>query len=126
MIAIPFSSMDAITGGVALKAFTIVWTGFTLLWFMQIFPKHMAATNPDRYLGITQSSFFPLVEIVRQIGIYTAGVWVARPCSAGSIGTPSRASRRRPLHVAAASLAEAWAALVPERAPATRRSPDDE
>jgi hypothetical protein len=47
-IIIPFSSTE-ITGGFALKAFTIIWTGLTLLWFMQIFPKHMAATNPDRY-----------------------------------------------------------------------------
>jgi hypothetical protein len=52
-LPIPFTS-TAITGGVILKAFTITWTGFTVLWFMQILPKHMAGINPDRYLRHTQ------------------------------------------------------------------------
>jgi hypothetical protein len=131
-VPIPFSSMIitggwAITGGVALKAFTITWTGFTVLWFMQILPKHMAAMNPDRYLRHTRSSLFPLVEIVRQSGIYKPAVWAATAVErrldwdAVEPGIEEESVARR-----GGSLAEAWAALVPERGPATRRSPDDE
>ena len=50
-IIIPFSSME-IRGGFALKAFTIAWTGFTVLWFMQIFPS----TWPRRTRTATSSS----------------------------------------------------------------------
>ena len=77
LIAIPFSSTE-ITGGFALKAFTIIWNGLTLLWFMQIFPKHMAATNPDRYLKFTRRALFPIVEVVRKIGIALPAEWVAK------------------------------------------------
>ena len=112
-------------GGFALKAFTIIWTGLTLLWILQIFHKHMAATNPDRYLGFTQSTFFPVVELVRKIGIAQPGEWVAWVVQSRldwhaepgvELETPARRG---------ASLAEAWAALVPDRSPATRRSPDE-
>jgi hypothetical protein len=125
-IPLPFSSI-VITGGIALKAFTITWTGFTVLWFMQILPKHMAAMNPDRYLQHTRSSLFPLVEIVRQSGIYMPAVWAATAVErrldweAAESGIEEEAIARR-----GGTLAEAWAALVPERAPATRRSPDDD
>ena len=50
-IAIPFSSTRSRQQS-ALKIFNLVWTGLTVLWFMQIFPKHMAATNADRYLKV--------------------------------------------------------------------------
>jgi hypothetical protein len=125
LIAVPFSSME-ITGGFALKAFTIVWTGLTLLWFMQIFPKHMAATNPDRYLDLTRPALFPIVDVVRRIGIAQPGEWVAWVAQSRldwhsepgvELETPARRGT---------SLTEAWAALVPDRAPAIRRSPDDE
>jgi hypothetical protein len=125
-VPIPFTSM-VITGGVALKAFTITWTGFTVLWFMQILPKHMAAMNPDRYLRHTRSSLFPLVEIVRQSGIYKPAVWAATAVERrldwedAEAGIEEESIARR-----GGSLAEAWAALVPERALATRRSPDDD
>jgi hypothetical protein len=125
-IPIPFLSI-VITGGVALKAFTITWTGFTVLWFMQIVPKHMAAMNPDRYLQQTRSLLFPLVEVVRQSGIYKPAVWAATAVErqldwvAAEPGMEEEAIARR-----GGSLTEAWAALVPERAPATRRSPDDD
>lgn len=121
LIAIPFSSTE-ITGGIALKAFTIIWTGLTLLWFMQIFPKHMAATNPDRYLKFTQRSLFPIVEVVRVIGISQPGEWVASAVQnrtnwhAETEPTLEKAPSRR-----TASLADAWAALVPERDLATRQ-----
>jgi hypothetical protein len=124
LVAVPFSSVE-ITGGFALKAFTIVWTGLTLLWFMQIFPKHMAATNPDRYLRFTQPTLFPVVEVVRKIGIAQPGEWVAWVAQSRldwhaepgiELETPSRRGT---------SLTEAWAALVPDRAPTIRRSPDE-
>jgi hypothetical protein len=67
-IAIPFLSTE-ITGAVTLKIFNLVWTGLTVLWFMQIFPKHMAATNADRYLALTRRPLFPVVEFGRVIGI---------------------------------------------------------
>ena len=57
-IAIPFVSTE-ITGAVALKIFNLVCTTLTVLWFMQIFPKHMAATNADRYLKVTASGAVP-------------------------------------------------------------------
>jgi uncharacterized membrane protein len=60
-----------------LKAFAIVWTGFTVLWFAQIFPKHLAATNPDRYLKHLQGSLFPVVDVVRMIGVSQPGEWTA-------------------------------------------------
>ena len=67
-IAIPFLSTE-ITAPAALKIFNLVWTGLTVLWFMQIFPKHMAATNADRYLALTRHPLFPVVEFGRMIGI---------------------------------------------------------
>jgi hypothetical protein len=67
-IAIPFLSTE-ITGPVALKIFNLVFITFTVLWFMQIFPKHMAATNADRYLDLTRRPLFPVVEFARVIGI---------------------------------------------------------
>ena len=46
-LAIPFVATP-FTGAVALKIFNLVFTTLTVLWFMQIFPKHMAATNADQ------------------------------------------------------------------------------
>jgi hypothetical protein len=121
-IAIPFSSTE-ITGAVALKIFNVIWTPLTVLWFMQILPKHMAAINPDRYLKVTGVTALPVVEFVRRIGIswpaeITAKVvqnrlgWHAEP-------TLERAPRR------GEDLADAWAALIPERGPAAQRPPEE-
>ena len=112
-VATPF------TGAVALKIFNLVFTTLTVLWFMQIFPKHMAAVNPDRYLELTRRPLFPVVELVRVIGISwpaekTAAAvqrwlgWHAEP-------TLERAPRRGP------DLADAWAALTPEDGRAAKR-----
>jgi hypothetical protein len=110
-LAIPFVATP-FTGAVALKIFNLVWTTLTVLWFMQIFPKHMAATNADRYLKVFQAVLFPVVEFVRVIGISwpaekTAQAvqnrldWHAEP----TLETvPSRHDE---------SLAKAWAALTP-------------
>jgi hypothetical protein len=110
-LAIPFMATPY-RGVVGLKIFNLVWTTLTVLWFMQIFPKHMAATNADRYLKIFQAMLFPVVEFVRAIGISwpaekTAQVvqnrldWHAEPTLETA---PSRHDE---------SLASAWAALKP-------------
>jgi hypothetical protein len=122
-IAIPFVSTE-ITSPVALKIFNLVWTTLTVLWFMQIVPKHLAATNADRYIKLTQAALFPFINVVRVIGISwpaekTAMAvqsligWHAEP-------TLEKAPSRRD-----ASLATGWAALIPERAPAAHRPPED-
>jgi hypothetical protein len=128
-IPIPFTSIVIDQSqAFALKAFTITWTGFTVLWFMQILPKHMAAMNPDRYLQHTRSLLFPLVELVRQSGIYKPAVWAATAVEhrldweAVEPGVEEEAVAH-----GGGTLAEAWAGLVPERAPATRQgAPDDD
>jgi hypothetical protein len=115
-IVIPGTGSE-ITGGFALAVFDLTWTGLTVLWFMQILPKHMAATNPDRYLRALRRRLFPIVEVVRKIGVSQPGEWTAsvienqrdwhtepRPVEEGR---PRRAD----------SLADIWAELIPERAP---------
>src|SRR3954447_10458211 len=67
-IAIPFTSTE-ITGSVSLKIFNVVWTPLTILWFMQILPKVLAATNPQRYLNVTGGAALPVVRFVQMIGI---------------------------------------------------------
>jgi hypothetical protein len=120
-IAIPFTSTE-ITGAVNLKIFNVIWTTLTILWFMQILPKHMAAVNPDRYLKVTGGVALPVVNFVKAIGISwpaekTAGGiqkllgWHAEP-------TLERAPRR------GADLADAWAALTPEDGRAAQRPPE--
>jgi hypothetical protein len=117
-IAIPFTSTQ-IEGAVTLKVFNVIWTTLTILWFMQILPKHMAATNSDRYLKITGRTALPVVNFVKAIGISwpaektAAGVqrvfgWHAEPTLEG---VPRRG----------ADLADAWAALTPADGRAAQR-----
>jgi hypothetical protein len=117
-IAIPFTSTE-ITGAVTLKIFNVVWTTLTVLWFMQILPKHMAATNPERYLKLTGRAALPVVNFVKAIGISwpaekTAGGvqkvlgWHAEPTLEG---VPRRGE----------DLADAWAALTPQDGRAAQR-----
>ena len=80
-LAIPFVATP-FTGAVALKIFNLVFTTLTVLWFMQIFPKHMAATNADRYLKVFRAALFPVVEFVRVIGVS----WPAGSASYGLLG----------------------------------------
>jgi hypothetical protein len=127
-IIIPFTSTE-ITGGLALGLFDLTWTGFTVLWFAQIFPKHLAATNPDRYLKHTRRMLFPVVEGVRKIGVSQPGEWVA--------GTVERRLDWPLPHVEQIqegrqappeSLGDIWRELIPEAAPrsaASRRDPPD-
>jgi hypothetical protein len=107
--------------GVLLAIFDLTWTGFTVLWFAQILPKHMAATNPDRYLSHLRGTLFPIVEVVNQSGIPKPGAWVA-----------AGVERRLDWHLTQAeemqeavmpheeSLARIWRQLIPEpEAPAS-------
>jgi hypothetical protein len=61
-----------------LHIYDVIWTGFTVLWFAQILPKHLAATNPDRYLRHLRRTLFPIVEAVNKSGIPRPGAWTAR------------------------------------------------
>jgi hypothetical protein len=116
-IVVPGSGSE-VTSGIVLAIFDLTWTGFTVLWFAQIFPKHLAATNPDRYLVHLRNTLFPIVEGVRQIGVSQPGEWVAS-------GVERRLDWPLP-HVAGIeeippiyepSLAGIWRELIPERAP---------
>ena len=120
-INIPFTSTE-ITNPVTLKIFNVIWTPLTVLWFMQILPKHMAAINPVRYLKVTGGAALPVVNVVKAIGISwpaekTAAAvqsllsWHAEP-------TLERAPRR------GVDLADAWAALTLEDGRAAQRPPE--
>jgi Mg2+/Co2+ transporter CorB len=119
-IIIPGSGSE-VTSGIVLGIFDLTWTGFTVLWFAQIFPKHLAATNPDRYLEHLRRTLFPVVEAVRQVGVSQPGEWVAA-------GVERRLEWPLP-HVEGIeegpvpreeSLAAIWRELIPERAPSER------
>jgi hypothetical protein len=121
-LAIPFVATP-FTGAVALKIFNLVFTTLTVLWFMQIFPKHMAATNADRYLKVFRAALFPVVEFVRVIGVSWPAEKVAQAVQNRldwhAEPTLERAPRR------GEDLAGAWAALIPERGPAAQRPPEE-
>ena len=115
-IIIPGTS-TTITGGLALGLFDLTWTGFTVLWFAQIFPKHLAATNPDRYLSHTRRSLFPVVEVVRRFGVSQPGEWVASGVERRldwPITTTGIEEGPAPREE---SLAAIWRTLIPETAP---------
>jgi hypothetical protein len=122
-IAVPFLSTE-ITSPATLKIFNLVWTGLTVLWFMQILPKHMAATNADRYLNLTRATFFPVVEFVRIIGISWPAEKTAKAIQNRLGWHPEPTLEKAPSRDAV-SLAAGWAALTPEHAPAAHRPPDD-
>jgi len=121
-IAIPFVSTE-ITAPAALKIFNLVWTTTTVLWFMQIFPKHMAATNADRYLGVTRGPLFPVVEFVRLIGISWPAEKVANAVQNRLGWHPEPELETAPSR-SAVSLAAGWAALTPEDGRAAERPPE--
>src|SRR3954454_4784912 len=117
-IAVPFLSTE-ITSPAGLKIFNLVWTGLTVLWFMQIFPKHMAATNADRYLKLTRAAFFPVVEFVRVIGISWPAEKTAKAVQNRRDWHPEPTLEKAPSR-GAVSLAAGWAALTPEDTAAQR------
>jgi hypothetical protein len=120
-IAIPFTSTQ-ITNAVTLKIFNVIWTPLTVLWFMQILPKHMAAINPARYLKVTGGAALPVVNVVKVIGIS----WPAEKTAAavesllGWHVEPALERAPRP----GADLAEGWAALISEDGRAAQRRPE--
>jgi hypothetical protein len=122
-IAVPFLSTE-ITAPAALKTFNLVWTGLTVLWFMQIFPKHMAATNADRYLKVTRAALFPVVEFVRVIGISWPAEKTAQAAQNLLDWHPEPTLEKAPSR-GAVSLADGWAALTPQHMPAAQRPPED-
>jgi hypothetical protein len=75
-LVVPFTSIH-LHNPVLEKVFDVAWTGFTVLWFAQILPKVVAATDPERYLRYFRASAFPVVEVVRVIGFSQPGEWAA-------------------------------------------------
>ena len=76
VLIIPWTSVK-VTDALTLGVFDLAWTTFTVLWFAQIMPKHLGAMNPDRYLDRLLRSCFPVVEVVRKVGISQPGEWIA-------------------------------------------------
>jgi len=76
VIIVPGTSIR-FSNGFFLGVFDLLWTTLTVLWFAQIFWKHLGATNPDRYLAVLSRFLFPIVEVVRKIGISQPGEWTA-------------------------------------------------
>lgn len=66
-----------ITSTFWLSVADLTWTTFTVLWFAQIFPKHLGAMNPDRYLRRLRGPLFPVVDFVHKIGVSLPGEWSA-------------------------------------------------
>jgi hypothetical protein len=95
----------------AVKLFAIVWTGFTVLWFAQILPKHLAATNPDRYLRHLRRSCFPVVDAVRVVGVSQPGEWSAKALERGLDWHEPESDLEEAPPRRKDSLAEAWRAL---------------
>jgi hypothetical protein len=122
-LAIPFVATP-FTGAVALKIFNLVFTTLTVLWFMQIFPKHMAATNADRYLKVFRAALFPVVEFVRVIGISWPAEKVAQAVQNRFDWHAEPTLETAPSR-GAVSLAAAWAALTPEDGRAAQRPPEE-
>jgi hypothetical protein len=114
-LIIPGTSAE-IPEGIWAAVFDLTWTGFTVLWFAQIFPKHMAATNPDRYLNHTRKSLFPVVEVVRKVGVSQPGEWTAVAAQNRlDWHTPQEIEEAPPRHVE--SLADIWRELTPRNVP---------
>jgi len=112
----------SIEEGFLLKVFDVTWTGFTVLWFAQIFPKHLAATNPDRYLRHLRS-LFPVVEVVRKIGVSQPGEWVAAFIERRLNWPMTPAEEMQEAAIPREeSLAGIWRELIPEAPPRTGTS----
>src|SRR5215216_1210761 len=109
----------SIEEGFLLKVFDVTWTTFTVLWFAQIFPKHLAATNPDRYLRHLRS-LFPVVEVVRRIGVSQPGEWVASALERRLNWPMTPAEEMQEAAIPREeSLAGIWRELIPSAPPRT-------
>src|SRR3954462_14286801 len=116
-IAVPFTSTQ-ITGVATLKIFNVIWTTLTILWFMQILPKVLAAINPDRYLKVAGGTLLPVVNLVNAVGIS----WPAEKTASATqslLGWNAEPTLERSPSRGELSLSARWAALFPED-PATR------
>jgi hypothetical protein len=76
LIVIPGTHIQ-VRNGLVLSVFDLLWTTLTVLWFAQIFWKHLGATNPDRYLAVLSKVLFPIVTAVHKLGISQPGEWTA-------------------------------------------------
>ncbi len=76
VVIVPGTSIT-IRNGFFLSLFDLLWTTLTVLWFAQIFWKHLGATNPDRYLTLLSWVLFPIVGAVHRLGISQPGEWTA-------------------------------------------------
>jgi hypothetical protein len=113
-IAVP--GTDArLTEGLALGLYDLIIVGLMVLWFAQILPKHMAATNPDRYLHYTRAALFPCVELIRMTGVPKPAEWVAHGIEKGLDWHPTTDEdineARQPREE---SVADIWRELIPE------------
>lgn len=76
VVVVPGTSIQ-IKNGFYLGLFDLAWVTLTVLWFAQIFWKHLGAMNPDRYVGLLGKGLLPIVEVVRKIGVSQPGEWTA-------------------------------------------------
>jgi hypothetical protein len=109
-----------VTAGVLGDVFDLTWTGFTVLWFAQILPKALAATDPDRYLTRLRPLLFPLVEAVRWLGVSQPGEWTAALVGRRHRGLPEAPVPKAPI----GSLTLGWEALVTANAPDDAKQPN--
>jgi hypothetical protein len=99
VIVVPGTSVRT-TNGFVLSVFDLVWTTLTVLWFAQIFWKHLGATNPDRYLTLLCRPLLPIVRVVHWLGISQPGEWTADVVE-GRLdwaASPEELQRQRPAH----------------------------
>jgi hypothetical protein len=116
-VILPFTGVS-FDEGILLGLFDLTWTGFTVLWFAQIFPKHLAATNPDRYLKHLRAMLFPVVEVVRKVGVSQPGEWVAKGVESRLDWPLTQAEQMQEAVLPPAeSLGHIWRELIPEEPP---------
>ncbi len=116
ILVVPFTSTHI--SGALEPIFDLTWTGFTVLWFAQIVPKVLAATDPERYLRHLRRSLFPLVEFVRVIGVSQPGEWTASLIARRTgwiAGLPEEVTAEEPsleIRAEELSLAGGWRAVI--------------
>ena len=113
-LVVPFTSTHISGDSLQAKIFDLTWTGFTVLWFAQILPKVIAATDPARYLRHLRRSLFPLVEFIRFIGVSQPGEWAASLVGR-RFGWEHRVAAEEPsleIRTEEPSLAGGWRAVI--------------
>jgi hypothetical protein len=132
-IVVPGTALH-VTDGFALSVFDLVWTTLTVLWFAQILPKHLGATNPDRYLDGLKGPLFPVVSVVHRIGISQPGEWTAGVVEGWSQWLPGAGEIERHRHAHEFSMGSIWRELRKpvepvehrhEAAPSVGRGPEE-